>query len=400
MRVLFTTLPQVGHFHPLIPIARALRQAGHDVAFACPASFVAWVEAAGFDAFPAGFDDRGQPIRALFPGVARVPALESGPWVVLNAFIGVYGAVMATELLALCRAWVPDLLVRESTEFGGCVAAEALGLPHASVRTGGLSSAYALRGHYGAALAPLRERAGLAPDPDNAMPFRYLHLVAEPPGFAQPGDAPAPTTHLLRPESAEPPGELPPPWLAGLPARATIYATLGTIFGVSPAGRETFAAILAALRDEPYTLILTVGRDIDPEDYGPQPDNVRIERYIPQDQLLPRCDLVVCQGGFGTVTGALRAGLPLVVIPFGADQPLNAARCASLGVGVTIGPEARTAEAIRAAVRAVLADPAYGANAARVRDEMAALPGPEHAVALLERLAAEKRPLLAEGRAV
>ena len=77
------------------------------------------------------------------------------------------------------------------------------------------------------------------------------------------------------------------------------------------------------------------------------------------------------------------------------DQPLNAACCAGLGVGAVLGPEERTPEAIRAAVRAVLADPTYRANAARVRDEMVALPGPEYAVALLERLARDKEPQLA-----
>jgi len=92
--------------------------------------------------------------------------------------------------------------------------------------------------------------------------------------------------------------------------------------------------------------------------------------------------------------GALGHGLPLVVIPISADQPRNARRCVALGVGRSLEPAAVTPGAVREAVRAVLGDPSYRANAGRVRDEMAALPGPEHAVALLERLAAEKQPLL------
>jgi UDP:flavonoid glycosyltransferase YjiC (YdhE family) len=395
VRVLFTTLPQLGHFHPLVPVARAVRDGGHDVAFACPASFAAHVEAAGFRVFPAGFDDRGAPFPTVFPGVSRYPVDERGPWVIANAFIGLYSAVMATDLLRVCRDWRPDLLVRDTSEFGGCVAAEASGLPHATVRTGAWTATYALRHRWTAALAPLRERAGLDPDPDATMPFRYLHLAAEPPGFARPGDVPAPTAHLLRPESSEAGDEPPPPWVAGLPDRPTVYATLGTVFGGYPAGRATFSAILAALRDEPCNLIVTVGRDIDPTDFGSQPPHVRIERYIPQGQLLPHCDVVVNQGGFSTITGALGAGLPLVVIPIGADQPLNAACCESLGVGQVIGPDERTPELIRDTVRAVLADPAYRANSARVREEMAPLPGLDHAVNLLERLARDRTPILA-----
>ncbi len=186
-----------------------------------------------------------------------------------------------------------------------------------------------------------------------------------------------------------------PPWVADLPARPTVYATLGTIASLAPSGRATFPAILAALRDEPITLILTVGRGNDPAQFGPQPPNVHIERFIPQSALLPHCDLVVHQGGFSTVTGTLNAGLPMVVVPLMADQPYNAASCAALGVGAVVGPEERTPEAIRAAVRAVLGAPSYRTNAERVRDEMAALPGMDHAVALLERLAAERQPIVA-----
>jgi UDP:flavonoid glycosyltransferase YjiC (YdhE family) len=84
----------------------------------------------------------------------------------------------------------------------------------------------------------------------------------------------------------------------------------------------------------------------------------------------------------------------MVVIPIFADQPYNAECCAALGVGRVIGPNNRTSKAIRAAVRGVLAVHSYRHNAEALRDEMVVLPGPEHAVQLLARPAAEKRPLL------
>ena len=91
---------------------------------------------------------------------------------------------------------------------------------------------------------------------------------------------------------------------------------------------------------------------------------------------------------------ALDHGLPLVIIPIAADQPDNARRCADLGLARVIAPDRRTPEAIREAVRAILHDPGYRRNAARLRDEGRALPGPDYAVALLERLALERRPLV------
>lgn len=221
-----------------------------------------------------------------------------------------------------------------------------------------------------------------------------LHLAPKPPRFRLPERPVAPTAHPLWPVGFEAGDEELPPWVAGLPDRPTVYATLGAELSRSPAGRAVFPMILAALRDEPVNLILTVGRDNDPAQFGPQPPHVHIARFIPQRLLLPHCDLVVHQGGFSTVTGALNAGLPMVVIPIGADQPYNAACCAALGVGAVIEAGARSAEAIRAAVHDVMDNPSYRRKAEQMRDEMAALPGPEHAVALLERLAVEEQPLL------
>ncbi len=394
MRVLFTTLPYAGHFHPLVPIAQAAVAAGHEVAFACSASFMPAVGAAGFRAFPAGYDARGQPREMLFPALREMTDAARAEWMGPYIFVGIYGATMVPDLIALARHWPPDVIVRDTAEFAGCVAAETLALPHASVRTSAPSAAYARRARYREALAPLRGRSGLPPDPDGAMPFRYLHLACEPPGFTPTGEASAPTAHHLRPVNFESGDEELPPWVADLPDRPTIYATLGTVFSAHPTGRAIFPAILEALRDEPVNLILTVGRDNDPADFGPQSGNVHIARFIPQSALLPHCDLVVQQGGFSTVTGALNAGLPMVVIPISADQPYNAECSAALGVGVVIEPDNRTPEAIWAAVRVVLADPTYRQKAEHVRDEMAALPGPEYAVELLERLARERRPLM------
>lgn len=394
MRILFTTTQLAGHYHPLVPIAQAAVRAGHEVAFACAASFVPVVERAGFRAFPAGFDNRGHLVLDLFPGFFQQMA-PGRYWGLPNVFVGVYATTMVPDLLLLAHGWPPDLIVRESSEYAGCVVAELLGIPHASVRTSSPSAQYSLRYLLTEALARLRELNGLPPDSDTTMPFRYLHLAPEPPRFRLPGHHAAPTTRLLRPVNYEAGDEALPAWVAGLPARPTVYATLGTELSRSPAGRAVFPLILAALRDEPVNLILTVGRDNDPADFGPQPENVHIARFVPQGLLLPHCDLVVQQGGFSTVTGALNAGLPLVLIPLGADQPYNAACCAALGAGTVIEAGARSAEAIKAAVHDVMDNPSYRRQAERLRDEMATLPGPEHAVELLERLVREQQPILA-----
>jgi UDP:flavonoid glycosyltransferase YjiC (YdhE family) len=95
---------------------------------------------------------------------------------------------------------------------------------------------------------------------------------------------------------------------------------------------------------------------------------------------------VVCHGGSGTVRGALAAGVPMVVVPLGADQPHNAQRVAAAGAGIAVpAPDAAT---LRAALERLLADPAFGRHARRLAGEIAALPPIEAAVASLVAMAA------------
>ena len=126
---------------------------------------------------------------------------------------------------------------------------------------------------------------------------------------------------------------------------------------------------------------------------GTAPANARVERYIPLSLLFPRCALAITPGGSGTVMAALGTGVPLVVMPVGADHPQNGARCAVLGVGRVVDAEPFDPQALREAVRDVLSSAAYRRNASRMAAEIAALPGPGHAVGLLERLVTTRAPV-------
>jgi MGT family glycosyltransferase len=177
-----------------------------------------------------------------------------------------------------------------------------------------------------------------------------------------------------------------------LPDAPLIYATLGTAINTRT---EILGAFVEALRDERVNLVVTVGRDGDPDQFGPQPPNVRIGRYIPQTLLFPRCDLVISHGGSNTMLAALAHGIPQVMVPITADQPENAERCAAAGVARMVSLAEATAASIREAALAVLSDPSYRRAAERTRDEMAALAGPDEVMRLLERLARDKMPMFA-----
>ncbi len=136
---------------------------------------------------------------------------------------------------------------------------------------------------------------------------------------------------------------------------------------------------------------MTVGRNLDPQRFGRQPENVRIERYVPQSVVLPHCDIVVNHGGSGSVIGALAHGLPLVVLPMGADQLTNAHRCEQLGAGVVLDAVRVTSPAVRDAASALLSDADAHGAAEHIRDEIASLPGPNAVVPLLEQLVERRR---------
>ena len=204
---------------------------------------------------------------------------------------------------------------------------------------------------------------------------RHLVLAPFPPAYRDPASPFPASAHAFRSCTPEPAsrGDVP-----------IVYFTLGTEFNLE-AG-DLFSRVLAGLRELSVEVVATVGRDIDPAELGPQPEHVRVERFIPQAEILPRAAIVVSHAGSGSVLGALAHGLPMVLLPMGADQPYNAARCDALGVARSVDVITATPGDVRDAVAAVLFEPALRVAAERMRDEFAALPGPEHAVELLAQL--------------
>jgi MGT family glycosyltransferase len=384
MRVLFTTLPGAGGFHPLVPLAQTLQAAGHEVACACARSYSPTVEATGFRCFPAGVDwllaNRDQ----VYARVREDVAQRATPFSPLaDIYARFLPPPMLADLRSLARSWSPDVLVRDPMEFAGGIVAECLDIPHAACGPLFVFWQGAWHDTPGEVSTPeldtLRCAYGLPPDPALVMLYRYLYLACLPPALVSPDLAIPPTVQFLHPISCNQSGdEGLPTWGAQLPERPTVHASLGTIFHRTPG---VFRAILDGLRDEPLNLILAVGRDQDPAQFGPQPPHVFIERSIPHTILLPYCDVVITHGGFSSIMACFNQGLPMVLIPrAGGDQRGNAHRCAALGLGRIIAPDQRTPESIREAVLEVLGNRRYRERAEQMRDEMQRLPGPEYAV--------------------
>ena len=94
---------------------------------------------------------------------------------------------------------------------------------------------------------------------------------------------------------------------------------------------------------------------------------------------------MVSHAGSGTFLAALAAGLPQVVLPLAADQFVNAAAGVAAGAAIRVDSGAFEAAAVWGALLRLLGDPSYAPAAARVQDEIRAMPAPDHVVAELER---------------
>jgi MGT family glycosyltransferase len=372
------------------------------------------VESAGFAVFPLGGNLAADPAyQQVKAHLQSLPVgLDAELYNYTQLFCGIAPRLRTPELVTIAQAWRPDMLIRDAGQYSAVIAAEHLGLPHAAVAfAAALHTMTIFEREAAAQLAPTRQHWGLPPDPTLASLYRYLYLTYSPPSFSlrdvggvagQPvgrrgtGAAIPSTTHFIRPpifDNAR--DERLPEWLATLRVRPTVYVTLGTELAKDP---ELYPSVLqtmiAGLCDAPMNLIVTVGRENDPADFGPQPANVHIERYIPHSLLLSHCDLMVMHGGSNSLLAALDVGLPMVVVPLIADQFFNAHILEEMRLGQVVQREQLTPASIRAAVEDVLANPLYRENVRQLQAEIHALPDQHYGVELIQRVAAEQTTIL------
>lgn len=344
MHVVLASLPLRGHAFPMVPLALACADTGHDVTLAVHDLPGPWPLEALAGAAPAAAQ------------VEAVRAHRDAPAMALaRAVLGERRAVeAAARLLTRLRERPHGLVVHDATDVGAGIAAELAGVPAVAFNVG----------HW----HPVgRARALVQPLP---------------PSFRMP-DLPARVPEVPVRSVAWSPGGAVPAVLGGPRERPVVYATLGT---VAYGAVAVLRAVLADLAGLDVDVLVAVGPDGDPAALGELPETVQVERLVAQDRVLAQVDLVVHHGGTGTTLGAFEHGLPQVVLPQGADQFLNARRLAEVGAGRALAEAG--AGAVRDAVLALLDDAApERAVARRLRDEMAAMPAPADVVPVLEALA-------------
>ena len=387
MRVLIATISAYGHLQPLLPLAKALVDAGHEVAIASGPDMRLRAEAAGFTTFSAGIaaDVAFGQLAVRFPDQEynRLEPSEILDWYVPHLFGEVMAPIMLGDLEPLVRKWRPDVILHDTWEFAAPIAAASAGIPSVS-QTLGLRFDDWILDAVAVAVAPLWRQRGLEPDREAGL-YRHLCLDITPPGL-QPYDSARHrgTMHPLRPIAHPPvPGEALPQWIEHRREVRLVYMTLGTNTNTDI---SMFRSVIEGLSELDVDVLITIGFGKDPASLGPLASNTHVENYVPQSLLLPQCSAVICHGGAGSTLSSLARGLPLLILPQGADQYVIGELIVAAGAGLLLAPPDVTPLSVRASVVALLIEPDRWVGAHRLQREIAAMPDPAEAVRLIEQL--------------
>ena len=359
MRVLFHAPPLLGHTLPMMPLAQALRRAGHDVRWAAGEDTQPHIRAWGFDVQPAGPGRawamaelaRQWPERAVMSPARQVP--ELGP----RLFADCYAPATLADLLALLDQWRPDLLVHDVMAHAAPLAAALLGVRSVSHGFGLPRPRRSIDGAH-ARMAPLWQSRGLEIPPDSGNQ-RHGQVDICPPALRLDEPVPDGPRWLLSPASGVQRRQ---------GGRRGVVASFGTVHHQQAA----FDGLLGVLVQGPWPARIAFGRPLDRS--PPWPPHVHAAPWLDLAAEWAHARVGACHGGAGTMLGALAQGVPLLLLPVAADQFRNARALRAVGAGITLEAEEQTPQAMRQALHRLFDEPHFAEAAGRMADEMAAMP--------------------------
>ncbi|MFI0467188.1 glycosyltransferase [Saccharopolyspora sp. 5N102] len=369
MRVLFSTTPQHGHLLPLLPLARAFQNRGDDVAVLTSGTLQPVLEPEGLHLLSAG-PTATELLAEVSTRTGVDAAHDPTPEAVGEFFAGARIDLTADDALAAAKDFRPDLVIREICDYVGPLVAAAHAVPIA-----GLAFGPALPAPFSAAFdataQPRFATRGLSLPQDT-------WLLDTCPPLLQADDWQSPVGwQPLRPEPHRAPGASSPAPVAS--ERKRVLVSFGTYFNAP----EVISPLLAELATSDVDLVVTLGLLATPEQFDIDHSRVSFVPFTPLADLLQDVDAIVTHGGAGTTLAALAKGIPLVVLPQGADQFIQAERVAAAGAGIALDPGQATPQATAAAVSKVLTDPLIRKTTTTLAEQIATMPTPAEVAATL-----------------
>jgi UDP:flavonoid glycosyltransferase YjiC (YdhE family) len=410
VRILIASTPMTGHLNPLLTIGRLLIAEGHEVVGLTGSALRERIEGIGaqFQPLPAGADLDLRDILSVIPELKDIaPGLEWLRVAIERLFVNTV-PVQHKGLQQVLRDFPAEIVIGDDMFFGVLPmllgprskrppivlcgisilhwrredgAPHFLGLPPATTQAQLNEYAAISQEHDGVVNQPLARRLnrslkdlGVGPLSmtlyDSVVELADAYMQMTVPSFEFPRDIP-PSVHFI---GALPiiPNQAPlPAWAHELDgSRKVVLVTQGTLanhnFGL------LIAPTLAALANEPDLLVVVTagGRPIDAIP-GPIPGNARLASYLPFEWMLPKVDVLVTNGGYGSVNQAMSFGIPLVTAGLTEDKADVNARVAWSGVGIDLATNEPTPQALRDAIRTVLDKPNYRSRASLMADAFA-----------------------------
>jgi UDP:flavonoid glycosyltransferase YjiC (YdhE family) len=394
MRFLVAAFGDAGHAFPAIALGRALAGRGHEVVIET-------------------WEERRQAVEGAGLGFAAAEEYRMFPPPDPDSEEGAHAAEAARALLPLLEEMRPDVVVNDILTIAPALAAEAAGVPLATliphiypvVEPGLPFFAIGLRSprtplgrrvwkagmralnigleHGRRDLNRQRERLGLPAlsrfhggiSPDLAMVATFPQLEyprSWPAGVEVTGPM---TFELPHPQIELPPGDAP----LVLVAPSTAHDS----------NNHLVRTALAALAKEPVRVIATTNRVV-PQQPIQAPANAVLVDWLSYSQMMPAASLVISHGGHGTVARALGTGTPLLISPFTGDMSETAMRVAWAGAGLSLPWRLCHPGPLRWAVRRILNDTSFADRAGRLAGWAGEHDGAKRGAELVERLARVK----------
>ncbi|MEQ8754823.1 MAG: glycosyltransferase [Coleofasciculus sp. G1-WW12-02] len=398
-RIVLTAYGSYGDIHPYMAIALELQARGHHAVIATSELYRYKIEAEGIEFSPVRYD-------------SPIDMQQDGE------FIGILSEFRRESEYTICYLLMPhlratynalvdavrgaDLLLTHHLSFAGSLVAAKTGIPWVSTVLSPIlfMSAYDSQTLSTTTISPYEQALAVVANDSRLRQFRWQTRLWSAP------------VRQLRRELGLPPGDDPvfegqhspdlvlalfsqvlaspqPDWhsqtqVTGFPfydrakqedlsdqlaqfldaGSPPIVFTLGSLMVWTPGNFYLEGAIAA--QQLGYRAVLLVGKGVPNLPLEQLPQGVIVVEYAPHSQIFPHAAAIVHHGGVGTTGQALRAGRPMLVVPYAHDQPDNAMRLVRLGVARTLARHEYSANTVAAELKQLLFEPSYGIKAAEV----------------------------------
>ena len=383
MRVLILSSPESTHFTPMVPLAWALRGAGHEVLVAGQPDIIPAAHSAGLCTVTIGREVNGKdtltpplgsrrPIEVHGATTPRMFAIASKIWVLHSRYL-------FPRYLELAREWKPDLVVSDQIDHSALLVGGALGIPVVSHRWGVDPISPIIREAAAELLQASCDRLGI----EGGLPLPDLVLDPAPPALLYPGTPPgSPIRHVPFNGTGSAPD-----WLRRPGDKPRVCVSMGRQT-IALGGMSMVRGIIQSFGDLPDTEAVITVQDEFYDVLGPVPDNVTLTTPVPLNLFLDSCAAIVHHGGANTLLTATGFGIPQLVIPQLADQFAGGEMLAAADAAISLGTAEQQNDpaAVSEAVHTLLTEPRHAKGATELGQAVAAMPSPAAVVRDLENL--------------